>query len=54
MIWEITILILSIVSALYAFPYGKWEWSEKNKIGGVLIYISAFICVVLSGIQLFI
>lgn len=54
MLWELLILILGIISALYAFPYGIWEWKNKNKIGGICVYITAIICIVLSTLQLFI
>ena len=54
MFWEFIILLAGILSALYAFPYGKWELKEKNKSGGIIVYITAVICIILSGLQIFI
>lgn len=48
------ILILNILTALYAFPYGKWEWQEQNKSGGLLVYTVALICISISIWQLFV
>lgn len=31
MFWNFFILFLGVLSALYAFPYGNWEFSQKNK-----------------------
>ena len=54
MIWEISTLLLGIISALYAFPYGKWEFKNKNKAGGISVYITAALCIIISSIQLII
>ena len=54
MFWEFIILLAGIFAALYAFPYGKWELTENNKTGGITVYITAGICIILSGIQIFI
>ncbi|MBQ9314198.1 MAG: hypothetical protein IJ220_04240 [Clostridia bacterium] len=39
MFWNFLILILEILSALFAFPYGRWENTQKNKSGGIIVYI---------------
>lgn len=39
MFWNYLILFLGILSALFAFPYGKWEITEKNKSGGIIVYL---------------
>lgn len=54
MIWENIILICGIVSSLYAFPYGKWEWKQQNKIGGAVVYALAILCVLLATLQIII
>lgn len=53
MIWEILILIFGIISAIYAFPYGIWEFKNNNKSGGILVLLVACICVFLSGLQIY-
>ncbi len=53
MIWEILILLFGIISALYAFPYGIWEFKNQNKSGGILVILIACICIVLSGLQIY-
>ena len=52
--WNLIILITGIIAALYALPYGRWEWLENNKAGGILVYIAAGICVILSSLQMWI
>ena len=54
MAWEILLLIFGIISALYACPYAIWEWKNNNKTGGFLVFLIAGICVILSGVQIFI
>ena len=47
-------MILGIFSAIFAFPYGKWEVSQKNKSGGIMVYIISTTVIALSVIQVFI
>ena len=41
MFWNFLILILGIFSAIFAFPYGNWEYFQNNKSGGIIVYIIA-------------
>lgn len=43
-----TILIMSILSAIYSFPYGIWEYKNNNKIGGVICYFISIACIGLA------
>lgn len=52
MFWNILILILGILSALFAFPYGKWEIHQKNKMGGIIVYIISTAEIVLAIAQM--
>ena len=54
MFWNILILVFGILSSIFAFPYGKWEISQKNKSGGIIIYIISTAVIALSVIQAFI
>lgn len=53
MFWNILILILGIFSAIFAFPYGKWEYTQKNKSGGIIVYIIATTGIALAIAQLY-
>ena len=52
MFWNVFILILVFVSALYALPYGRWEYLSHNKIGGIIVYVIATLGIALSIVQL--
>ena len=52
MFWNILILILGILSALFAFPYGKWETTQNNKSGGIIVYIISIVGITLSIAQI--
>ncbi|MBQ9267488.1 MAG: hypothetical protein IJ217_04340 [Clostridia bacterium] len=41
-------LIMSILSAIYALPYGIWELKDGNKIGGITCIVIAALCVALA------
>lgn len=45
---KILIFILCLLSALYAIPYGTWEWQNNNKLGGFVVYIFSAICIIAS------
>lgn len=49
----IIILVLGIISVLYAIPYANWEFKQKNKAGAIMIYIIALATLTTSIIQLF-
>ena len=48
------ILILGILSALYAIPYANYEFSQKNKKSAIIIYIIALLATFLSVLQFFV
>ena len=54
MFWNMLIIILGILSAIFALPYGKWEISQKNKSGGIIVYIISTAVIALSIVQAFI
>lgn len=51
---NIIIIILCILSICYALPYANWEYKQKNKIGAVMIYMTALTLLILITINFFI
>lgn len=51
MFWNFLILFLGVFSAIFAIPYGKWEFSQKNKSGGIMIYIISTAVLTISILQ---
>ncbi len=51
MFWDIMILFLGIISGIYAFPYGRWEYLNNNKNGGITVYIISAIGILLAIAQ---
>ena len=45
---HIITLLMCIVSAIYAFSYGMWEYKEGNKFGGIISIFIALLCVGLA------
>lgn len=42
------VLLMCIASAIYAFPYGIWEYKDGNKFGGIVCLFIALLCVGLA------
>lgn len=45
---KILILVLSLISILYAIPYGTWEYQNENKLGGIIVYVFCASCFIAS------
>ncbi len=52
--FSIIILILCVLSSLFAFPYGTWEFQSGNKLGGIAIYFFGIANIAVSIIKFFI
>lgn len=51
--YTMLITILSIISGLYALPYGNWEFKNRNILSGIIIYITGITGVFLGVLQYF-
>lgn len=51
--YTMLITILSIISGLYALPYGNWELKNKKILSGIIIYIIGITGVFLGVLQYF-
>lgn len=52
MFWNYLILFLGILFSFFAFPYGKWEITQKNISGGITIYVLSTAEIILAIIQI--
>lgn len=51
--YTMLITILSIISGLYALPYGNWEFKNRKILSGIIIYITGITGVFLGVLQYF-
>lgn len=51
--YTMLITILSIISGLYALPYGNWEFKNRKILSGIIIYIIGITGVFLGVLQYF-
>jgi len=52
MFWNFLILLLGVLSALFAIPYGKWEITQKNTSGGIIVFLISAVGIVLAIAQI--
>lgn len=50
-IFDFIVIILSVISGIYALPYGNYEFKNKNKTSAIIIYMTALIGITLSIFQ---
>lgn len=52
MFWDYLIVFFTILSAMFALPYGKWEIKQKNISGGIIVYTISTAGITLAVTQL--